>query len=171
VTVNRTDASLAGVAVVLAPDPDAVLLIRRANRPGDPWSGHMGLPGGRYQPADVDLLTTAIRETAEEVGVPLGQEALLGGLDDVSPLTPTARPVVVRPFVFALERRPALVPNNEVALALWVEIAELRQDGVYRDLVLRLGGEDRVFPAYHLGPHVVWGLTERILTPMMELLR
>ena len=101
----------------------------------------------------------------------LGRASLLGGLDDVSPLTPTARPVVVRPYVFALDQRPALVPNNEVALALWVEIEELRQDGVYRDLVLRLRGEDRVFPAYHLGPHVVWGLTERILTPMMDLLR
>ena len=61
----------AAVAIVLAPDPDAVLLIRRAERAGDPWSGHMALPGGRYEPKDPDLLGTALRETVEEVGVAL----------------------------------------------------------------------------------------------------
>ena len=41
--------SWAAVAVVLTPDPDSVLLIRRAERTGDPWSGHMALPGGRRE--------------------------------------------------------------------------------------------------------------------------
>ena len=170
VNVELPDASLAGVAVVLAPDPDAVLLIRRAERMGDPWSGHMGLPGGRFQPDDRDLLATAVRETREELSLQLDPTSLLGGLDDVSPRTPMPRPVVVRPFIFAVTGRPALQPNDEVALALWVPLTELRRAGVYREARIRIRGEDRLFPAYHLGDHVVWGLTERILTPLLELL-
>ncbi|HEY7029374.1 MAG TPA: CoA pyrophosphatase [Gemmatimonadales bacterium] len=170
VNVELPDASLAGVAVVLAPDPDAVLLIRRAERVGDPWSGHMGLPGGRFQRDDQDLLATAIRETREELSLQLVPTSLLGLLDDVTPKTPMPRPVVVRPFIFAIDGRPALQPNDEVALVLWVPLAELRRAGVYRETQIKIRGKDRLFPAYHLGDHVVWGLTERILTPLLELL-
>jgi len=170
VNVELPDASLAGVAVVVAPDPDAVLLIRRAERVGDPWSGHMGLPGGRFQADDEDLLATAIRETREELSLTLDPASLLGVLDDVSPKTPIPRPVVVRPFIFATDGRPALRPNDEVALVLWVPLTELRKAGVYREARIRIRGEDRLFPAYHLGDHVVWGLTERILTPLLGLL-
>jgi len=170
VNVELPDASLAGVAVVLAPDPDAVLLIRRAERVGDPWSGHMGLPGGRFQSEDGDLLVTAIRETREELSLTLDPTSLLGSLDDVSPKTPMPRPVVVRPFIFAINGRPVLQPNDEVAFALWVPLTELTRAGVYREARITIRGEDRLFPAYHLGDHVVWGLTERILTPLLELL-
>jgi 8-oxo-dGTP pyrophosphatase MutT (NUDIX family) len=169
VNVELPDASLAGVAVVLAPDPDAVLLIQRAERVGDPWSGHMGLPGGRFQVEDSDLLATAIRETREELSLDLDPTRLLGILDDVSPKTPMPRPVVVRPFIFASDGRPGLQPNDEVALVFWVPLTDLRREGVYREARIRIRGEDRLFPAYHLGDHVVWGLTERILTPLLEL--
>jgi 8-oxo-dGTP pyrophosphatase MutT (NUDIX family) len=171
VNVELPDASLAGVAVVLAPDPDAVLLIRRAERVGDPWSGQMGLPGGRFQTGDTDLLATAVRETREELSLSLAPTtSLLGVLDDVSPKMPIPRPVVVRPFIFAIGHRPTLVPNAEVAFVLWVDLAELRREGVYRrETLIKIRGEDRAFPAYHLGDHVVWGLTERILTPLLEL--
>ncbi|HET9512400.1 MAG TPA: NUDIX domain-containing protein, partial [Gemmatimonadales bacterium] len=61
----------AAVSLICVRDPDALLLIRRADRDGDPWSGQLGLPGGRKSPADADLLSTAIRETFEEVGIDL----------------------------------------------------------------------------------------------------
>ena len=97
----------AAVAVVLAPDPDAILLIRRAERTGDPWSGHIALPGGRREPADPDLVATAIRETGEEVGIALEPERPGGSLRDVVPRTPALPPIAVRPFVFILPARPA----------------------------------------------------------------
>ena len=163
---------LAAVAVILAPGPDSVLLIRRAEREGDPWSGHVGLPGGRHNHADADLCVTAMRETVEEVGCTLSRDDLLGALDDVWPLTPPPRMIVVRPYVFWLPKRPALSPNREVADAFWVALAELRDPSIYRDTALLLRGQERRFPAYHLGPRdIVWGLTERILTPLLELTR
>jgi hypothetical protein len=52
---------------------------------------------------------------------------------------------------------------------MWIPLRELREPGVYRPISLELRGEVRSFPAYHLGQHVIWGMTERILTPLLEL--
>jgi 8-oxo-dGTP pyrophosphatase MutT (NUDIX family) len=153
--------------VIIAPDPDAVLLIRRAERAGDPWSGHIGLPGGRLEAADRDLSDTALRETAEEVGWQLDPLRLLGTLPDVWPRTPLPRLIVVRPYVFAALDRPPLSLSDEVAEAFWVPLDRLRDPAIYREILLEVRGERRGFPAFHLGPHVIWGLTERILTPLL----
>lgn len=167
------DASLiwAAVSVVVVPSPDAVLLIRRADRPGDPWSGHMALPGGRREPADADLIDTAIRETFEEVGLSLGRAELLGSLDDVVPRTPVLPPVAVRPYVFGLSERPPLTPNPEVAAVRWVHLDHLLHPETYHSARLEIRGEPRDVPAYRLEEAIVWGMTERILTGLLGQLR
>jgi 8-oxo-dGTP pyrophosphatase MutT (NUDIX family) len=154
----------AAVALVLVPDPDALLLIRRAERTGDPWSGQAGLPGGRQDPLDPDLLTTAVREAAEEVGIGLDRRGCVGTLDDVAPRTPVLPPIAVRPFVFTLSERPRLEPNAEVASAHWVDLARLKHPGTIKPYSITLRGELRTFPAYHIEDLVVWGMTERILS-------
>jgi 8-oxo-dGTP pyrophosphatase MutT (NUDIX family) len=163
-TSDDTALIWAAVAVIIAPDPDALLLIRRADRAGDPWSGHMALPGGRREPDDPDLLSTAIRETREEVGIELAGGQLLGGLDDVVPRTPVLPPVAVRPFAFLLPARPPLILNAEVATAQWVTIEDLLQPGGYHLASLEIAGQMRDVQAYWLNDTVVWGMTERILT-------
>jgi 8-oxo-dGTP pyrophosphatase MutT (NUDIX family) len=158
----------AAVAVVLTPDPDAILLIRRAEREGDPWSGHMALPGGRKDLSDEDLVETVIRETREEVGVILGRDQLIGCLDDVAPRTPVLPPIAIRPFVFLLPSRPELTLNPEVASSRWVDLNQLLQSGTYQPVLLDIRGETREFPAYQLQDAVVWGMTERILTGLLK---
>lgn len=161
----------AAVAVVLAPDPEALLLIRRAERVGDPWSGHMALPGGRQEPSEPDLLTTALRETAEEVGLPLHREHVIGTLDDVVPRTPVLPPVAVRPYVFVLPQRPQLSLNPEVAAARWVPLDLLLHPDTYDSVRYDVRGESREFPAYRLDDSAVWGMTERIVSSLLLHLR
>lgn len=145
------------------------LFIKRAARVGDPWSGQVALPGGRYEPEDGDLLHTAIRETREETGVDLSGAERLGVLDDLYPRTPTLPPVRVRPFVFTIAAAPPLVASDEVERAFWIPLARLAEPGVRRDVKLIVRGEPRIFPAYDLGDDVIWGMTERILTPFLTL--
>lgn len=160
----------AAVAIVLTPDPDAVLLIRRAERTGDPWSGHMALPGGRREPGDFDLLATAIRETSEEVGFMLRPEDLAGTLDDVVPRTPVLPPIAVRPFVFTPASRPEFVLNPEVADARWVQLDGLLQPASRRRARVEIHGGSREVEAYHFEDAIVWGMTERILGSLVALL-
>jgi 8-oxo-dGTP pyrophosphatase MutT (NUDIX family) len=161
----------AAVAVVLAPSPDAVLLIRRAERADDPWSGHMALPGGRRGPEDADLVATARREAAEEVGLDLRAEHMVGDLDDVVPRTPVLPPIAVRPFVFLLPEAPALSLNPEVSAARWVPLDHLLQPGTYHPVRIDIRGESRDMPAYRLDDAVVWGMTERVISSLLAQLR
>jgi 8-oxo-dGTP pyrophosphatase MutT (NUDIX family) len=155
------------VAVVVVPGPDAVLFIRRAERTGDPWSGHMALPGGRRDADDADLIATAIRETAEEVGLELPASALLGSLDDVVPRTPVLPPIAVRPYVFALPARPLLTLNPEVAAARWVYLDHLLNPATYHPVWIQIRGEHREVPAYQLDDAIIWGMTERVVTGLL----
>lgn len=170
VRVDEPGRRLAAVAVVVAPGPDSVLLIRRAERLGDPWSGQVGLPGGGFDPEDVDLLRTAVRETLEEVGVDLGAAEHVGALDDVAPRTPVLPPVTVRPFVFCLRRRSGLTLSEEVAHAFWVELDRLRRPDVRVTRSLEVLGTPRTIDGYAIGEDFIWGMTERILTPFLDLL-
>jgi len=170
--IAAPEARPAAVALILVEQSGGLeaLFIKRAARAGDPWSGQVAFPGGRHDPEDRDLLATAIRETREETGVELSDAERLGVLDDLYPRTPTLPPVRVRPFVFALPARRPLVETVEVERAFWVPLARIVEPSVRRDVKLLVGGVERVFPAYDLGDDVIWGMTERILTPFLELL-
>jgi 8-oxo-dGTP pyrophosphatase MutT (NUDIX family) len=67
----------AAVALILREGTNGLelLFIRRADHPQDPWSGQMAFPGGRAEPGEEDLKATAVRETAEEIGVDLESAA------------------------------------------------------------------------------------------------
>lgn len=165
------DARPASVALVLRPAPAdlELLLIRRAAFPGDPWSGHVALPGGRRHAEDASPLETAVRETREEVGIDLDAAGtLLGRLDDVWPRS--GGPVVsVSPFVFAVPLAIEVVPNHEVDTAVWLPVRELeRPAAAIEHLHEMAGGTQLRFPAYGYKDFVIWGLTHRILTQFVE---
>lgn len=165
----------AAVALIfrLAEDDDAVelLLIKRAEYPGDPWSGQIAFPGGREESGDSSLSATAVRETREETGIDLGRDGMiLGVLDDLRPQRVSLPAIVVRPFVAILDARQALELSAEVALAFWVPFGEIaRTDSWRSDTVFARGVQinARVFRHHD---HVVWGMTERIMTQLLTLI-
>lgn len=158
----------AAVALLLAPDPDRILLIRRAEREGDPWSGQLALPGGRREAHDGDLLDTAIRETREETGVLLDRAWQRLELDDLAPTTPVLPPIVVRPYLFLLETALDAALSREVAHAAWVALADLAAPGVYREVDISVRGAPRRVSGYSLDQGLLWGMTERIVTPVVR---
>ncbi len=167
----------AAVAAVLRPKggPSSptgeaeILFIRRAEREGDPWSGHMAFPGGRRQTGE-SLLTTATRETLEEVGLDLGDVKPLTSLPDLMPHTQMPAPIIVSPFVFALPEVPALVPNEEVAETLWAPLGPvLRREGATTYRFTREGFYLDL-PAIDVDGRIVWGLTYRMIEMLAECL-
>lgn len=153
----------AAVALVLAESSDALslLLMRRAERPGDPWSGHMALPGGHAHAADTDLLHTARRETKEEVGLDLVDAELLGRLDDVSPMRSSE--IVVRPYVFFTPVAAPLALSEEVAETLWVPLDGLASGAWRSHSEVEVRGQRLSVPAFVIDSRVVWGMTFHVL--------
>ena len=156
----------AAVALVLRPDATHgldLLFIRRAEYPGDPWSGQIAFPGGRQEPEDDTLRETAIRETREEVGFDLLAHGLvLGTLDELHPRTAVLPPIVVRPYVFATGAAAELHPSDEVAAAFWVPLDALRDPAATFEATVVVRGEQRSVPGLRHLEHVIWGMTERI---------
>ena len=158
----------AAVAVLLREGPQGpdVFLIRRAEHPSDPWSGHMAFPGGRMQREDATLLDTALRETLEEVGLDLHEQAeQIGQLDDLQAIArgqPTG--TVIRPFVFEVEARASIrTDEREVAEALWTPLLPLYRGEVDSVRPYDWKGRRIDFPAYDVEGRLVWGLTYQML--------
>jgi hypothetical protein len=58
-----------------------------------------------------------------------------------------------------------------VASSRWVYLDQLLHPETYQPVRLDIRGESREFPSYQLEDAVVWGMTERILTGLLERLR
>lgn len=142
-----------------------VLLIKRARRAGDPWSGHMALPGGRFDPVDASLLETAVRETEEETGVDLDESGVhLGRLGGVAPQSIDLPRLTITPFVFGVPHdTPARVASIEVEAVHWVPLRLLASPEVRGHIEIGLPGSVERFPCLRVTGEVVWGLTYRIL--------
>lgn len=141
-----------------------LLMIKRAEAEGDPWSGHIACPGGRMEPGDHDLAVTAVRETLEETGVDVARDGrILGHLDDISPRTPVLPPIVIRPYVALVRADVEIVPSREVAAAFWVPVSALREHTAWGIGRVSIGGAMREVSVFQHGEYTVWGLTERVL--------
>ncbi len=163
----------AAVALVVAdpgPGPE-VLFIERTQHDQDPWSGHLGFPGGRVDARDAGPREAAERETREEVGLDLAGAEFLGRLDDL----PAAHlPVVVSCFVFGLRRRPVLTLNEaEVADAFWFPLEALLDPSLRREMPFRFQGQEATYPAVQIlgaGRPWLWGITYRLVSRFLEVM-
>lgn len=174
--IDEPKVARAAVALVLAPAaPDIeLLLIQRATRDDDPWSGHMAFPGGRRDPGDVDAVATASRETHEEVGVDLHADAeVIGRLDELRAVA-RHRPLdlVISPVVFALARPVAVRPSpREVESAVWVPLPFFTSPDARATYARSFDGVASEFPAFRYRHYTIWGLTHRILDGFLEIIR
>ena len=157
----------AAVALILRINAEKqleVLFIKRAAREGDPWSGQIALPGGRFDATDASLEHTAIRETLEEVQLDLRVHGtILGALDELRPRTPILPPVIVRPFVAIVGADAPVGGSDEVAATFWVSLDLLFDPASARETDIVVSDQPLRRPAIHFGEHAIWGLTEYIL--------
>ena len=161
----------AAVALVLSPgsDGDDLLILLRATVEGDPWSGHIALPGGRVDADDLSLEHTARRETREETGIDLSASACVARLDDVAPQSSRAPSVRVAPFVFRYDGPRVITLSDEIAAAWWIPVAEFARADAWRSFsVVIAEGSTIEARGFDVAGHVLWGLTERILALFLE---
>ena len=164
----------AAVSVIIIAGTE-IIMIKRAERKEDPWSGHIGFPGGREEKLDnFNPFKTAIRETNEEIGIQLEQSDFVRRL---TPLLPDkdfkGYKLELWPFLFELENVVDLkIDFNEVDEIIKLPIKKITPE---LDLNERefsvLSGDKMILPCLSLNEnHVVWGLSLIILTELSKVL-
>jgi 8-oxo-dGTP pyrophosphatase MutT (NUDIX family) len=166
------DAREAAVAIILrANDRGAarttdVLFIRRAEKAGDPWSGHMAFPGGHRDREDPTLLDASIRETHEEIGLALDLDTNYIGALAPHSVQPRMRPIGmhIAPFVFRVRDEIDFNLSHEVAEVVWTPLEPIMRGENHCEEDRIINGAPVAFGGYRInGGHFVWGLTYRIL--------
>lgn len=162
----------AAVAIVLheCDDELCLLMIRRAKREGDPWSGHMAFPGGRRDPEDIDDRFCAIRETREEIALDLdalGHEVC--ALGDVNTGWRADRPeMLVAPFIYRVEPLPALDLNYEVDGVISVPLSFLMDRSNRVPLKWEWRGTQVESDSYLYQDSRIWGLSLMMIDELIE---
>lgn len=161
----------AAVALLHAAPPcDSVLLMRRAEREGDSWSGHWSFPGGRREAGDLDLLHTALRELEEECGIRLRREDLESTLPERTAGSRVGSAMLVAPFAFRIPGELATILDPlEAAHADWIPLSLLRDPSRHRLRNVPRGTPDLFFPAVDLDVAPLWGFTWRVLVEWLDL--
>jgi 8-oxo-dGTP pyrophosphatase MutT (NUDIX family) len=164
---NETVQAVVGVLLYENASSDLdVLLIHRAERIGDPWSGQIGLPGGRIAQSDSSPREAVKREVSEEVGIDLDQDGEeLGTLSLGSPMRQLD--MKIQPWVYGLSRRPEIRIGPEVQEAFWVPVSQLPSLRTSAEVEIR--GARRVVDAFLTDGHVVWGYTHRVLNELLSI--
>ncbi|MEM1937143.1 MAG: CoA pyrophosphatase [Candidatus Caldarchaeum sp.] len=160
--------SYAAVAIILRNldrSPE-VILVKRASRLDDPWSGQIAFPGGRRKPSDQSLVQTALRELKEETGV--GEEAVevLGALPFTSPAN--SPDLLVKPFVGLLDGEVVFVEGNEVQRVFWAPLLGLKP--VVKRVYSKSGSTVRNHLCYAYGDDLVWGMTSKLVRQVLTTL-
>jgi 8-oxo-dGTP pyrophosphatase MutT (NUDIX family) len=130
--------------------------------------GQIAFPGGGHEPHDVSLQHTALRESAEEIGLQPTDVRLLGQLDD---LLTTNSNYLVRPFVGTIPYPyPFQIDCRETDCVIEVPLTWLRQHNPATEEVREYEGREvrSYFFAYE--EHLIWGATAKILKQFLDLL-
>jgi 8-oxo-dGTP pyrophosphatase MutT (NUDIX family) len=130
--------------------------------------GQVSFPGGSFEPADGDLLTTALRESYEEVGIHPEHVSILGRLDDLSTFSTS---YTISPFVGLIPYPYPFRPNPiEVAIVFDVAVSVLADPTVRRSYRrARDDGATIEDYEFHVNGQVIWGATARIIRHFLSI--
>ncbi|RMH01439.1 MAG: CoA pyrophosphatase [Chloroflexi bacterium] len=155
----------AAVLIPLYHNKDGKLTLLLARRTeGGMHGGQIAFPGGKREPGDTSLAETALRETAEEIGLSPANVHIVTQLPVQETRTTRFR---VHPFLGYISVLPANLSRSEreIAEILHVQVSTLTRpeaEGVvWMDFAT--WDEPRQVPCYFAGEYPVWGLTYRIL--------
>ncbi len=148
---------LAAVMIIVFGSEPMVLMTERSKTMNH-HAGEISFPGGTWDEKDGDLLTTAIRETREELGLEISQSMVIGQLKPVTTLNSGFK---IMPFVTMLDELPKILPSSEIASVLRIPLFSLLKtiendnDPSHRSIL--------EMHTFKFDNHLIWGASARML--------
>ncbi|WP_298551197.1 CoA pyrophosphatase [uncultured Algibacter sp.] len=165
-------AKQAGVLALFYPDKDYqtkfVLILRNTYK--GVHSAQVAFPGGKLEDQDASIQDTALRETFEEIGVPIDTVQIVKKISQV--YIPPSN-FYVQPFIGITEKSPKFKKqDDEVEAIIEVDLEQFldNQSLITRKVKTSYSIEVEV-PAFKLNDYVVWGATAMMLSEIKDLLK
>jgi len=168
-TINIEDRIPSGVTIPLfdRQDETCILFTLRTQKVKH-HKGQVSFPGGAAEEEDEQIVKTAIRETNEEVGIPVSAIHPLGIFDEIVTISGFhVTPVVVRlewPFT-------TRICADEIDRIMEVPIKELEKPGMPRTEIWEWNGGNVDMYFYDFDDYSIWGATGRILYQFLDVAR
>lgn len=164
------DARVAAVLILLYPDKGVIhtLFMQRHNYDGV-HGGQISFPGGKKEPADKDIIDTALREAEEETGVDRSAISVIGTL---TPLFIPVSNMIVTPVIGWTKEKPAFVHQpEEVVYLIEAELKRFLDPGIIKIKPFEIRGELIDIRYFDYEGHVIWGATAMILNELLTIIK
>jgi 8-oxo-dGTP pyrophosphatase MutT (NUDIX family) len=141
-----------------------VMILRN---PGGVHGGQIAFPGGKHDPEDDTMLDTALREVREELGLIVERNDVLAELPMEQTRTTGYR---VFPFLarIAVPDRWQIA-EREIAAIVDVKLTDITRRDAHDKMIGRFPTREKAQQVsfYRIGEHRLWGLSYRILQPVL----
>jgi len=158
IDVGISDSENEAAVLIAITDCDhspSMVLTRRASHMNS-HAGEVAFPGGKVEPADDDLIVTALRESYEEIGLPIEVVDIIGAL----PSATSKFGLQVTPFVGVIPNDVVLQANEEELDSIfYVPLQFFLDNKPSNDYEVSFRGVDYIVPCYRYEDYVIWGLT------------
>ncbi len=164
------DVNHGGVLALFYPidNKPAIAFIKRTEYDGA-HSGQISFPGGKMEQGDQSVIDTALRETEEEIGIPVKEITVLGRLTDL--YIPPSR-FLVTPVVGYITRTPEFRPDRiEVERIIETPLTSLlSEDAIQEKEIEVMNGMRWSVPCYYVDGNIIWGATAMMLSELLEVI-
>ena len=155
---------LAAVLIVIYGKEPMIIMTERPKTMNH-HAGEISFPGGTWTQYDDDLLTTALRETKEEMNLDISRQQIVG---QIKPVTTLNSGFTITPFICILDEIPKLVPNSEIETILHIPFIPLLN--TIEDDMDPLHKSIQEMYTFRYQHHLIWGASARMLKQMFNLL-
>ena len=161
---NDGQTKLAAVLIVIYGKEPMIIMTERPKTMNQ-HAGEISFPGGTWTQNDNDLLTTAIRETKEEMNLGISRQQIIG---QIKPVTTLNSGFTIMPFICILNEIPKLVPNSEIESILHIPFVPLLK--TIEDDLDPLHKSIQEMCIFRYRHYLIWGASARMLKQMFYIL-